>query len=376
MPHVELPQAEFKIAMLGDTHTGKTSLVLRFAEGYYRDAPRSSTVGAFFITKRLQTSNGITCKIQIWDTAGQKQYRPMAPMYYKTAAAAIVCFDAVSYESFAIMRDWLDELHRNINAGSIVIAIAATKCDLQPVAKILKEAEDLAQAVGAIFVDTSAKLNYRVNDLFQKVAERVLRFRDTNNVSLPIQNGACVNEYGQVIKHNNNGFVHCNNDDDDDYHDVLNNNIALKNKQSSHTPSSNKITPSKNDDYLCNTKSSMPSPKPYVLPNTSSSNTTTKNKSITATTTNNTTATATSMPENNDIPLSSFDNDSYDNHHQSPPIESNKQALSAKALKNTSTTQSSSSVLCGESLICGGIFSKNNTIDAKSNSDDPACYMS
>lgn len=71
MPHVELPQAELKVVMLGDTNVGKTSLVLRFAEGYYRDEGRSATVGAFFITKRIQTSSGITCKVQIWDTAGQ-----------------------------------------------------------------------------------------------------------------------------------------------------------------------------------------------------------------------------------------------------------------------------------------------------------------
>jgi GTPase SAR1 family protein len=52
MPHVELPQAEFKVVMLGDTFTGKTSLVVRFVEGYFRESGRSATVGAFFVTKR------------------------------------------------------------------------------------------------------------------------------------------------------------------------------------------------------------------------------------------------------------------------------------------------------------------------------------
>jgi GTPase SAR1 family protein len=52
MPHVELPQAEFKVVMLGETNTGKTSLVLRFAEGYFRESGRNATVGAFFVTKR------------------------------------------------------------------------------------------------------------------------------------------------------------------------------------------------------------------------------------------------------------------------------------------------------------------------------------
>jgi small GTP-binding protein len=85
--------------MLGETFTGKTSLVLRFAEGYYRDAARNPTVGAFFISKRL-TVNGTTAKLQIWDTAGQEQFKRLAPMYYKNAAAAIVCYDVTSPKSF------------------------------------------------------------------------------------------------------------------------------------------------------------------------------------------------------------------------------------------------------------------------------------
>jgi small GTP-binding protein len=117
--------------MLGDSNAGKTSLVLRFAEGYYREGARSSTVGAFFITKRIQTSNGITCKIQIWDTAGQKQFRAMAPMYYKNAAAAIVCYDVTNPESYTVMREWLDELHRNV-PGTLQLVFYSASRSLKP----------------------------------------------------------------------------------------------------------------------------------------------------------------------------------------------------------------------------------------------------
>lgn len=208
MPHVELPQAEFKVVLLGDSNAGKTSLVLRFAEGYYRDTPRSSTVGAFFITKRIQTSTGITCKIQIWDTAGQSQFRPMAPMYYRNAAAAIVCYDVTSTQSYKVMREWLDELHRNVPAGSIVIAIASTKSDLSDenrAAVPVNEAEKLARALGAIFVDTSAKDNYGVTELFQRVAERVLRFRE-NGTELPVTPGASVGVHGTVLNGHPDSF--------------------------------------------------------------------------------------------------------------------------------------------------------------------------
>lgn len=191
MPHVELPQAEFKVVMLGDTNAGKTSLVLRFAEGHYREAAREPTVGAFFITKRIQTSNGITCKIQIWDTAGQAKFRSMAPMYYRNAAAAIVCYDVTSAQSYRVMKDWLTELHNNVPAGSIVIAIAATKCDILSRQRCGEsfEAESYANELGAIFVNTSSKENIGVIDLYQRVGERVLKFRDGTSAGIPVTPG-------------------------------------------------------------------------------------------------------------------------------------------------------------------------------------------
>ena len=160
MPHVEFPQADFKVVILGDTFTGKTSLVLRFAEGHYRDSARDPTVGAFFITKRLtvnvspqqqsrhqpnsstatgtksdddnindSTTNAnntsaathpVTAKLQIWDTAGQEQFKKLAPMYYKNAAAAIICYDVTSPTSFETL-----ECKDRIWYQMIVVLVAA-----------------------------------------------------------------------------------------------------------------------------------------------------------------------------------------------------------------------------------------------------------
>lgn len=217
------------MVLLGDSFTGKTSLVLRFAEGYYRESARSATVGAFFITKRLTVpSVGLTCKLQIWDTAGQEQFKPLAPMYYQSAAAAIVCYDPSNPKSMETLKYWLDELHKNVPAGRIVIAMAACKCDLlssssaapqtihssadhtaststipvsntaksvhntinkQAAAASLQEVEDLAAQMGAIFVPTSAKTNENVTELFSVVAERVLQFQKQGHTSIPVTMG-------------------------------------------------------------------------------------------------------------------------------------------------------------------------------------------
>jgi small GTP-binding protein len=174
--------------MLGDTFAGKTSLVLRFAEGHYRDSARSATVGAFFITKRLSVQ-GVTCKIQIWDTAGQEQFKRLAPMYYKNAAVAIVCYDVTSPKSFDTLRYWIDELQKNVPAGSIVLAMCATKCDLSTHPDT-SAAEELAAETGAMFLTTSAKNNENVTQLFQEVAERVLQSQKQNSgINIPVTMG-------------------------------------------------------------------------------------------------------------------------------------------------------------------------------------------
>lgn len=60
----------------------------------------------------------------------------MAPLYYRNAAVAVVCFDIMDEESFQKMKDWVEELRTNVPEGKLVLAIACTKvcsaCPLPP----------------------------------------------------------------------------------------------------------------------------------------------------------------------------------------------------------------------------------------------------
>jgi hypothetical protein len=131
----------------------------------------------------------MTCKVQIWDTAGQEQFKCLAPMYYKNAAAAIVCYDVTSPKSFDTLRYWIDELQQNVPAGRIVLAMCATKCDLSTHPDT-SAAEALAAETGAMFLTTSAKNNDNVTELFEQVAERVLQFQKQNSgIDIPVTLG-------------------------------------------------------------------------------------------------------------------------------------------------------------------------------------------
>jgi small GTP-binding protein len=163
------------VVILGDTNTGKTSLVLRFVEGHYRAEARSATVGAFFLTKRL-TVNHTTCKMLLWDTAGQQQFQKLAVTYYRNAAAAVLAFDVCQPGSVVQMKRWLEQVLQNTAGRRIVIAVAACKGDLEAAPGLEEEAQRLAVAADAIYVKTSAKDNTGVHELFEKVAARVLQW--------------------------------------------------------------------------------------------------------------------------------------------------------------------------------------------------------
>ena len=144
MPRVEIPQFDFKVrpwnsqerlqlhlfftcifnflsvsllkvVMLGDISTGKTSLVYRFTQGYYRDDGHPPTTEAFFSVKKVQTVGGMTCNVQIWDTAGVPERKKFAHLYYKNADAAIICCDSRNPQSYEVLRIWLEELRKQMS---------------------------------------------------------------------------------------------------------------------------------------------------------------------------------------------------------------------------------------------------------------------
>ena len=74
-----VPTEVFKIVMIGDSGTGKTSLLLKFTEGKYLEEDRA-TIGIDFKQKIIKV-NDFNIRLQIWDTAGQERFRSLSPTY-------------------------------------------------------------------------------------------------------------------------------------------------------------------------------------------------------------------------------------------------------------------------------------------------------
>lgn len=117
---------------------GKTSLLHRYIHNTFSpNTPSQSTLGASFLTKRLQEHASDTeVRLQIWDTAGQERFRSISRLYYRGAHAAILCYDITDERSWEEMKGWLSELREQCGgigaAGGegIIVHVVGTKSDI------------------------------------------------------------------------------------------------------------------------------------------------------------------------------------------------------------------------------------------------------
>ncbi len=169
---------EFKVILLGKEYCGKTSLIDRFVHDRFH-GPKfyRNTIGAAFQSKEIKC-NGKSVLLGIWDTAGCERYESMARLYYRNAAAAIVCFDVSDASSLQKVDFWIQELRKSKDDAKIYIC--ACKSDLalmddQKPPLNSNEINDLGETYHAKVFETSAKTGHNVQELFKCVVRDYLQ---------------------------------------------------------------------------------------------------------------------------------------------------------------------------------------------------------
>ncbi|XP_067326077.1 ras-related protein Rab-17 isoform X2 [Anolis sagrei] len=154
----------FKIVLLGSSSVGKSSLAYRYVKKDFRDS--LPTVGCSFFTHILSLDNS-TIKLEIWDTAGQEKYHSVCHLYYRGANAAVLVYDITKKETLEKAKLWLRELEKEFLQDEIIIVLVGNKVDLSEEREVtLQEAKDFANTKSMLYMETSAKTNHQVTELF------------------------------------------------------------------------------------------------------------------------------------------------------------------------------------------------------------------
>ena len=116
-----------KIILVGDSGVGKTSIIGRFLDRF--SEKEKPTIGAAY-SKKLQTIDNYSISFDIWDTAGQEQFRAVNVIFYKDASICIMVYDITKPESFENIKNFWYKTVKNNADEDIIIGLAGNKIDL------------------------------------------------------------------------------------------------------------------------------------------------------------------------------------------------------------------------------------------------------
>ena len=160
-----------KYIIIGDPSVGKSNLLMKFAHNKFTEEYQA-TIGVEFGAKNIEINNKIY-RIQIWDTAGQENFRSITRAYYKNSVCAMVVYDITRKESFDHIVNWIEDVH-NQSPKTITIVLIGNKIDLEDKRAVsYDEGNDFAIKNGIIFTETSAKSGEGVEEIFKKSAEEI-----------------------------------------------------------------------------------------------------------------------------------------------------------------------------------------------------------
>jgi small GTP-binding protein len=167
--------ASRKVVLLGNSGVGKTSLAQRFLSKDF-DPSISSTIGPMHSTSTIDV-DGIGVNINLWDTAGQEQFRSIVPLYIRGSRSAIIVASVDSIESFHSIPGWV-ELLNSSQEEPVRALLAVNKTDLRdPLCPEISPLVDSHRRLFAACFFVSALTGDNVEHLFREVARLASRAR-------------------------------------------------------------------------------------------------------------------------------------------------------------------------------------------------------
>ena len=160
-----------KIALLGNSGVGKTSIIQRYTSNIFAPGLMSTT-GASYSNKIVHLNDTIL-QLDLWDTAGQEKYRSLGRNFYRDAYIIILVYDITRKESLEGLKEiWYPDLQK-FGEKYNILAVVGNKSDLYEKEEVNEdEARAFANEIKADFDTVSAKNGNNIDNLFGRLINK------------------------------------------------------------------------------------------------------------------------------------------------------------------------------------------------------------
>ncbi len=136
------------------------------------------TVGVEFHTKRLEIA-GKKIILQIWDFAGEHQFRFLLPSYVRGSSGIIFMYDITNEASFNALNEWIEVFKKGFKEKvlKIPLVLVGSKLDLKENRKISPEKaiEFVKKSKFLNYFETSSKNGENIENVFETLSLAMIK---------------------------------------------------------------------------------------------------------------------------------------------------------------------------------------------------------
>lgn len=159
------------VAMMGYRSVGKSSLSIQFVEGQFVDSYDPTIENTFTKKTRIHSMD---YEIRLVDTAGQDEYSIFPAQYSMDFHGYVLVYSITSQRSFEVIKILYEKLLDMMGKAYVPVVLVGNKTDLhQERAVPTEEGKKLADSWKAHFLETSAKQNESVSDIFSLLLSQI-----------------------------------------------------------------------------------------------------------------------------------------------------------------------------------------------------------
>jgi len=159
----------FKLVLVGDGGTGKTTFVKRHLTGEF-EKKYIATLGVEVHPLQFSTNFGTIC-FNVWDTAGQEKFGGLRDGYYIQGQCGIIMFDVTSRITYKNVPNWHRDLDRVCEG--ILVVLCGNKVDIKE-RKVKTGAVTFHRKKNLQYFEISAKSNYNFEKPFLWLARKLV----------------------------------------------------------------------------------------------------------------------------------------------------------------------------------------------------------